>query len=133
MKTTSFSIPFLIFFIFISANLFAQHDGPSLKEPKVSSAKEALDLGRSFLKREDYTMAKVLFNKAIALDPKNSEAFSLLADCLSTGSVSEEVGKEVIKNYETAIELNSQNHLALNNLGTFLFLPRKSFEGRRKL
>ena len=71
------------------------------------------DLGLTYLDKENYKQAEIYFRKAIALEPRLSNAYNNLGIVLdSTGR-----SAEAITNYKKAIEINPNYANAYNNLG----------------
>ena len=64
-----------------------------------------LDLGQKYLEETDYEQAKIAFEKAIEIDPMNTEAYQGLADAY----VNMEQYEEAATAYEALIEIDPMN------------------------
>lgn len=78
-------------------------------QPAIETAASAVKIGQLYLKRDEERRALHCFNKAIALDPKNSDAYE------GRGEVFNRIEKESLAriDFDKAITLNPKNTQAL--------------------
>lgn len=82
------------------------------------SARDSLERGRALLRQGDLNGAIAELSRAASLDPRLSEAHSLLAVAFDRKGLHEQAKKS----YERAIAANESDAQALNNLGYSLYL-----------
>lgn len=81
-----------------------------------NAASVYVQLGVNYMEREQYDTALKKLNRALQIDPRSSDAHSVL------GILYNRIGKmeKAEKHYKRAVKLDSSNSGALNNYGQFL-------------
>jgi tetratricopeptide (TPR) repeat protein len=118
-------IPILFLTLFVSA---------AFSETEIETSFEQ---GTALYEKEDYYSAKDIFEKLVALEPKNSNFHHWLGKCY--GRIAETVSwlkaismaKKTRKEFEKAVELDEKNYNALEDLMQY-YLEAPGFLGGSK-
>ncbi len=101
--------------------------------PKPASASDRvqaqLDLARGYLEQGSTDRARTSLNKALEIDPRSAEAYTLLG-VLNAAEKNDGLAE---KNFRTAIGIDPGNAMALNNYASFLYSRKRYDEAVRYL
>jgi len=94
------------------------------KFDKIKASNAYMHLGVGYLQNDELSAAKIPLQKAIEFNPKNAEAYAVLALVFQQ----EKEFELAEKNFKKALRIDAKNPRILNNYGSFLYVTERYAE-----